>query len=1217
MQASPHARLWTSIAGLLGLALIAGAWLWSKGLERGESQPALPRPTSTDRPATDALADLGLESAERSREGSSADVMFVDGLPIPVGVRLRGDGRLAGRVLERASGRTVARARIDLWAVPPTGNELLGRILDLGGFSASARQRLLPVATEVSGADGSFTFTGVRKGDYFLEARGARHVADAVELVRVVSREADTQIDVWVRGGGRVVGRVERANGTPVANAKVHVFPGPGAVLREAANADLRVCLVTSGRDGTFVVAGVPPGEGYDLAVDAPNAALSHVIGFDVIAGEDTVVTAVVRDGARVRGRVVAQDEDGAATPIVGAHVGVVPRGLRDLHFAQEILERTHAVTAADGSFVLTSVPSGTLDVVAVAAGYRPTLGARVNAVDGLEATTEDVVLEGGPTVRVRVYDGESRPLAGVTASWWVVDWKDFEFEISLSPFLLQGIEGFEYPETDSEGLVTVGPFPNDETQHFALYHPVYGYEPVLWDPNTGPEELEVRMAVPASIEGIVLDADEAVPVTTFTLFTPSRIEPLMGAPAPFNPYSGGLVVEHPTGRFRLDTVRSGQVELRISAPGYLTTELEQMTLAEGEAKRGVIVKLKKGGVVNGRVVDTQGRPVAGAQVQASDAKGQPATAAFGRTPRLAAANGRAEFNQEFGMGMLDVASQLGVLGPGTVLSDADGAFTLNGLPPGSWDLRAKHRDYAGARQANITIAAGETLDDVVVELSAGGTLFGEITDRFDRPVEGAIVLAFAADAFTGAGGPQGPTAFLGSRGLYQGQSNADGRYRIEHLTGGSYFVTVTRGDEQLNPASFLGTLNFDLLSVAWDGETRCDMIDSSMGGVRVHGTITAGGLPVARGGLFAVGFESENMLGIDAKFAEVDAEGRYKFAGLAPGPYRLAYGGGRTDDAGFDVEIPDLPEYRLDLELPSGRIEGVVLLPDGQPIDDVRVKAARLDGRPPSSGLLGSLLSNEGRASWSRTRADGSFAFEGLEPGRYAIDAGSAEQRGGRGEPRRVLGAPAETQVVELGAREVVSGLVFELQPPLTVRGRVTDDSGALVAGARVTAWLTDGLSIAGGSQRTAEDGTFELQGLAPAEYDIGVEAKGYARTGSVLVDLAAGVPPPLELTVERGTELVVFVLNEVGRPMAGATARVEPVEGRAGSAGRQAERVIEGFLRGEGVSGDDGRLELGRFSEGAWRVEVLLGERRGRADVSLTGESAELEVRLESARR
>ena len=101
------------------------------------------------------------------------------------------------------------------------------------------------------------------------------------------------------------------------------------------------------------------------------------------------------------------------------------------------------------------------------------------------------------------------------------------------------------------------------------------------------------------------------------------------------------------------------------------------------------------------------------------------------------------------------------------------------------------HRDYAWGGSQALELAAGKCCEGVLVTMHTGGGLEGNVTDRHGRPLAQAIVAAFSPGAFGGGSANSG--------GLYQGETDAKGDYTIKHVTAGSYFVVVTRGDAELN----------------------------------------------------------------------------------------------------------------------------------------------------------------------------------------------------------------------------------------------------------------------------------------------------------------------------------------------------------------------------------------------------------------------------------
>jgi hypothetical protein len=86
------------------------------------------------------------------------------------------------------------------------------------------------------------------------------------------------------------------------------------------------------------------------------------------------------------------------------------------------------------------------------------------------------------------------------------------------------------------------------------------------------------------------------------------------------------------------------------------------------------------------------------------------------------------------------------------------------------------------------------------------------------------------------------------------------------------------------------------------------------------------------------------------------------------------------------------------------------------------------------------------------------------------------------------------------------------------TLRGQVTDPSGAVVTGARVTVAGADGQTR---SARTDSKGGYEIGDLAPGTYTVSTSAKGFAAFAKGDVEVAAGrtqqVDIQLEISVEK----------------------------------------------------------------------------------------------------
>ena len=83
------------------------------------------------------------------------------------------------------------------------------------------------------------------------------------------------------------------------------------------------------------------------------------------------------------------------------------------------------------------------------------------------------------------------------------------------------------------------------------------------------------------------------------------------------------------------------------------------------------------------------------------------------------------------------------------------------------------------------------------------------------------------------------------------------------------------------------------------------------------------------------------------------------------------------------------------------------------------------------------------------------------------------------------------------------------------TLHGRVTDPSGAVIPGAKVTATGADGKPA---SAITSHQGTYEFKALAPGSYNVTATATGFAVDQEADVKVIAGQPQELDIGLDRG---------------------------------------------------------------------------------------------------
>ncbi len=354
-------------------------------------------------------------------------------------------------------------------------------------------------------------------------------------------------------------------------------------------------------------------------------------------------------------------------------------------------------------------------------------------------------------------------------------------------------------------------------------------------------------------------------------------------------------------------------------------------------------------------------------------------------------------------------------------VSGADGWFEFTQLRASTYDL------WLSGPQGTAFMAAVPAGANVVgIALEKGRHIQVAVEDGSSgRPLPGAQVALL----------PQaGGHAFLTV-------SDAGGQATFPQVPTGNYHVV----------ASFPGRLA-DAGPVGGEGASlRLHVPRSLSGHVLRAGRNAEAGLRVR--------LEGEGLQGL----IQTREEGRFHLAGLPPGSYSLVVREGR-EIATATVLLPadgDVTDARLSLE-PCGEVAGRAARPDGEPVARAEVEL---------------LLGRDGtwRKTLATTAADGRFRFECVEQGQVRL---SLKARGHV--------PPAKPLAGELNAGgSFPADFVLPLAAP--ARGRLVEPGGRGIGGVRIVLSPLDargGVSGPGGSATTAEDGSFEVDGLAPGRY-------------------------------------------------------------------------------------------------------------------------------------
>jgi hypothetical protein len=223
-----------------------------------------------------------------------------------------------------------------------------------------------------------------------------------------------------------------------------------------------------------------------------------------------------------------------------------------------------------------------------------------------------------------------------------------------------------------------------------------------------------------------------------------------------------------------------------------------------------------------------------------------------------------------------------------------------------------------------------------------------------------------------------------------------------------------------------------------------------------------------------------------------------------------------------------------------------------------------------PLAAGAAALPSGAGRALGS-TRgaiadARGRFTIDDLIPGRYRVEVAHAGSE------------PMRTDEITLGPGERRDLGTLALRDGFPIEGRVVDESGAPLEGARVTAARASDDS--GGSATTDGTGAFSIA-LSAGQYRLTASAPGHGSAGTD-VDVHGGAPSaPIALRLVRAEAILEGLVRDTGgRPLGRARLLAWP---RDGAAGGVAARPI-----GSASADVGGHFRMADLPAGELRVEI-----------------------------
>ena len=1116
----------------------------------------------------------------RRRPVPTAAVVLLALAAIPAPGAAQGDGPTIRGLLAQPVPEAAGRAAVELF---PLLDPHARALVELGEAPATAAVAKAQVRT-----DGSFTLSAPGPGPWRLRIEIPGHppqervvppAFDFVEIEPVPLVPADEASAAGAAtptadGPAAPPRRLELrdAAGRPVAGAVVGIDPGPedprtpprptGVTdaegrVQAALPAGAESVWIETGR-GWAVSLPLPPGCGTDeapctLGLPAPLE----------LAGE-------VRDAVSYR-------------PQGGALVWSVNHPDR-------------AVTAdGRGRFVLRFAPGSMPNRFgAAAAGYVGSVTWR--HPDGRSELP--LALQPAMWVAGRVVDADGAPLAGVrlrlrqSREPWTTTKPSPEIETESG-----GDGGFRFPGVAAE-------------RGRWLRAELPGFAPAAMEaPPGAAEDLEVVLAPGGAVVGWLVDPGGGpVPGARVRV---SRWRSGLSAAVDGATEAAAESTSGADGGFALRHLAAGGYTLVVNHPAHKYQRLPPVELAAGETVDLGEVELAPGAPLSGRVVDSDGRPVAGAWASAwAEGRTFAPLPTSSRNPVQTGEDGSFELpglpvdeplrlvvthqdhlRKEIDGVVLPLDEPLvvelrrgsrvfgRVLGPrsepivgaivgasvevrvaggrrpagfGHATTSADGGFEIGGLSAGILRLVAEADGYPSGEVAGLEIGDDGDVGPVEIRLEAGAEVSGRVLTSDGFPAAGASVTVRADST------PEAPSRYFSAGDL----TDDRGEFGIEGTPLGP--ATIRAEHDRLGDGAA------ELL--VQPGTNAVTLILEQRG--RIHGRVVDGdGAPVA-GARVELGKPGSVA---SPRETRTDVEGRFVFHWMEEGDYRLAAAapGLRLDGPPVPVTLGDGPAPAVELVLtPGEEILGRLLgLPEGADPEGYSIVAYRTDD--PGFEISRRIAVAD---------AGGGFRLTGLGPGRWTVSARGRSGRSAGGEVEVVAGGGPYRIDLDLGGGLTLTGSVRVGGEPL---------EGASVH-----------LLRAGGREHratvtTAADGGFRVEGLEPGGYQVSVAAGAVTLDRRELVLEADG---QLHFDLAAAS-LTGRVLDAGGAPVAHARVLASPTGG---------EEAGLGF--GFDLTDSAGGFAFPLLAPGDYEVIAAEGGRSARATVSLAaGDHLELELRLE----
>lgn len=939
-------------------------------------------------------------------------------------------------------------------------------------------------------------------------------------------------------------GRRLSFEGSPrdAASSEIEIlFPRPVHLVERVLHAQTREpvvgALVWAGHDpGSFTITDsrgryqlLDPGADRFWVQAEAEAFLPRLLNLERRSGEPPKAPVfALEPAAQIAGQVLDEDNRPLAGVRMEAHI--TPAAARPKAF-RLTQDDGRSLSDAAGRFFLDGLSGDEeYEVTARKPGYAPTRASVKTAAASLSTPPQPLrlVLQAARTARGQVLDAAEQPLAGV------------EIAVFSSPPGGSDPRNAAPPpdasraRSDATGRFTLAALPGSPVDIRATKRGFTALDVhrVKIPAGEGPADLGTFIMIPgATLTGRVHGPedeplDRAEVWITEDVGQPHVTEELLrrAEPAARTGKQGTFLIEG------LQPQR--KLHLLIHREGYLPHTVLGMRIPQEEALN---IELGSAARLHGRVIDPNGSGIAGAQVSVR--------------------------GRELPPGTVDVRP--GPVKESLVETDATGHFEILDLTPGEATLEASARGFQPSKLQPLDIPAGDSLEDLVVELEPGVLLEGQITNTAGEPVAGArILLERQAGQSNTQGSYQIDGVALGPQLLtvwHRGYERVErtvemqaGENLADFVLKGGWSITGRVVDETTAPIPAVdvrlkrrgrGDLHEYRVTSDADGHftipeavagsydleasksgyvptelpAACELVDRSITDLEVE--LQRGA--TLSGEILGLSFEELAVVQVEAERGErrqpgtVDYSGHFEIADLGPGDWQVRArltGGSRQTQTRVSIE-PGTSHLTHDLEFTGGlTLRGQVVY-GNEPLPGTQVTARSFE-----RAVRRSVVSDH----------EGTFLLADLKPGKYRLALVNA---------RQLVTHYEDVEVLE--DRDVI----FQIATAV-VRGRVissTNEQGlsnTLVSFQKMLGAAADepGPLLTVG---TGAEGTFTVTRVSAGSHRLRVQQTGFA-PHERRVEVAAGEELDLTIELDPSTGLDLQVRLAQGRPPEHATVHV-----------------------------------------------------------------------------